>query len=487
MAMATIQFYKNPYAYPDYKEILTAYGSSMESTPVGINLKSGKLRIRGDMDDFMNCNYIRIIRDGRTVWAWIDNVEYNTENSFLVSYSVDAWRTYKSKINLGNQFIERSEAVTFQSDPLLGSTQPHPNIRSDMYSIGNSLKRYLVVQVRTPEGSPMSRTPISPSYYQFYICEYNVNNWMESTPIVSLMTHLMKSAKPINVVTMYSIPYIDMSTLMTEPLPILKPNGVEDESISGFKLITPASLPNYILNQSTAIVFPYDVQEMLRINHSVQIVIPEAGIMSVPDELLVKNDLMLRQDVDIYSGACNYMLTSGSEKYQHSLRGSSIASIPVISDPLETYLSQNQSALTTSMIGDVASIVGGGATAIYGGPAAGLGVANAVGGINSIINRMADFRDIGNRYTNPPAFLGTALAVNFNQKYWIVTTYQDVDNAADVNAKFGYPQNKFGPLVFPAAGYIKTSDCNVYSTDGSVPRWSIEEINTLFNSGIFVR
>ena len=121
MSMATVRFYQNKYSYPDYSESLQSYGSSMESTPVGLNLRTGKLRIKGSMSDFMSCNYVGITRDNRTIYGWIDDVEFHTANSFYITYTVDAWRTYKSKINLGSQYIERSPIETNKFDPLLGS------------------------------------------------------------------------------------------------------------------------------------------------------------------------------------------------------------------------------------------------------------------------------------------------------------------------------------------------------------------------------
>jgi hypothetical protein len=219
----------------------------------------------------------------------------------------------------------------------------------------------------------------------------------------------------------------------------------------------------------------------------VSLVIPEAGIIDIPDELLVKPDLTLRQDIDIFSGASNYMLKSDGKYYTQSARGSSISSIPIVSDPLDTYLSQNQNALATSLIGDVASIAMGGAAAYAtGGLGAAIGGGMAANGVNSIISRVAGQKDMANQFSNPPAFLGTALAAYHNQTFWIVTKRTGVENAVQVHENFGYPVNLVGTLSFPAAGFIQTEGCNVTSIDGTVPSWAMAEINNLFNNGILV-
>jgi hypothetical protein len=155
---------------------------------------------------------------------------------------------------------------------------------------------------------------------------------------------------------------------------------------------------------------------------------------------------------------------------------------------MDTYLSQNQNGLATSLIGDVASIaMGAGLIAATGGVGAALGGgASIAGGVNGLMNTAASIGDAGNHYSNPPAFLGTALAANFNQRFWVVTKKLKITNEDKVRSQFGYPYNMVDTLTFPAAGYIQTEGCNVES-DGSVPRWAMDEINAMFNSGVLVK
>jgi hypothetical protein len=202
------------------------------------------------------------------------------------------------------------------------------------------------------------------------------------------------------------------------------------------------------------------------------------------------------------------MLTTGDNTYYtQSVRGSSVSSIPVLSNPEDTYISQNQNGLTTALIGDVANI-GLGALmmsnpetaamrAIAGAGMGGHGAADwgmkmwgasvAVEGGSGILENMAQRADGGQNYANPPAFLGTALSSNFNGMFWVVITTQHTDNNDLVHTLFGYPYNKIDNLSFPSSGYIETQNCNVESTDGSVPRWALQEINTLFDNGILVK
>lgn len=494
MTMATIQFYKNKYRYPHYSEVITAAAPPMDCTPVGINLKSGTLRVKGSMEDFMNCNYMKLTRGGHILYAWITDVQFHTAESFLVSYSVDAWRTYKDKINLGTQYIARRPQSSKLYDKLLGSSTNYPIVDSLMHQIGNPAQRVFVVQTRTTTDEIFSRTPVQPNPYTFYFRAYDVNNWTSDTVLQNLMASLINSAEPTNIVTMYSIPYMDLSSLGNRELPVK--NASETVLVSGFKSLGSED-PSQLLTISTKLSIPANIDEILRTNHSIQVVIPEAGIIQVPDELLTKpGGVYLQQDVDLFSGACNYMLTAdGAMPFTQSARGSSISSIPIVSDPLDTYLSQNQNALATSLMGDVASIAGGvvlglgmgGAVgAGLGGMAAAIGGGSVVSGINGIVGRHSAQADIANKFSNPPAFLGTALASKYNQLFWLVAAYTNIENADAVHTNFGYPWGMVDSLVFPGAGFIQTEGCNVSSTDGTVPAWALEEINSNFNNGILV-
>lgn len=484
MDMATLQFYKNPYVYPNYGSI-TSYGTSLTCTPVGVDLRGGSIRVRGDFNDFMSCNYLSLTRDGKTIYAWIDNAKFRTEDSFDVYYTIDAWRTYKSKIVLSNQFISRSPISTNKYDRLLGSADQTADISCTKISAMTKATRTFVVQTRPVKEGIHSNTPVQPSPYTFYFCDYLSNEWASSEPLKTLMEYLMYGAKPLNIVTMYSIPFFNLSGMVDASLPVEVASGLT--AIDGFKGLTGIENHSDRLQQH----YPLNIEgkeDLLRTDHSVQIVIPEAGIINVPDELLIKTDLELRQDIDLFSGASNYMLTSDNRTnfYTQSVRGSSTSSIPIVSDPLDTYLSQNQNALATSLIGDVAMIGGGIATAVgTGGIGAVMGAGGVMTGINNIIDKGTKMADISNQYSNPPAFLGTALATKFNKTIWIVITKKKVDNKTIVNNMFGFPYGKVAPLTFPDSGFIQTEGCNV-SSDGSVPRWAIEEIDRMFDTGILV-
>src|SRR5699024_4839741 len=364
MAMATLTLYKNKYVYPDYGSITK--GKSMSCTPVGLDLKSGTLHVKGTTTDCMSYNYLALERSGELVYAWIENVTFRTEDSFEISYRVDPFRTYRGNIIFGNQYISRAPGSTNKQDGLLGAIDDVPTVESKQF-VHFPNTRVLVVQTR-PRGTARmgySSTPVQPSPYTFWCARYDLDNWQNSTPIVTLLGTLGESAES-SVVTMYSIPYFSGYLDLPEESLVFDVGG-EQESIPGWRLISHITGINDMMVDTINIPTDHiNMNSFLRVDHTAQIVVPEAGVLNVPDELLTKGNLQVRRDMDLFSGASNYMLVSGDDIYTNSIRGSSASTIPVLSDIADTYISQNQNSLTTSLIGDVATVGMGGVASMTG-------------------------------------------------------------------------------------------------------------------------
>lgn len=494
--MNTVSLYKNPQAYPNFSESLT-FVLSKEATPRNMDSNGGYVDMAMSFDQAMSGNYLKIERESQVIWAYISKVEERSgDKLFRFFYMVDAWRTYRAKLNLDNQVVVRAPAETDIYDSLLGSTEAFNQITSTPMAFFNSGRRIMVVQVKRMSGDGYSCTPVIPTPYHLYICPYDVNDWTDAVPIRNLVALLTTSGRPSNIVTMYSIPFFDMTGMSTaDTLPVKI--GDNTTTIAGWTMLS-WGLPHDAHERITHDALIELPGNLTRTKHSVMIVIPDAGIINVPDELLYKDYLYLRQDVDVFSGASNYMLVTkhqldGESQYHVSVRGASINSIPIVSDPMDTYISQNQNALTTQLLGDVASMGAGalmiGAAVASGGTlamvAGGAGANQILGAISSRAAVNSQIKDAGHQSTNPPAFLGTALAAEFSQKFWVVIVRPYVTNADLVHAEMGYPCGIMQPLVFPAAGFIQTQGCNVKS-DGTVPLWAIQEVNRMFDNGVKV-
>lgn len=485
MGMASIQFYRNNYNYPKYSNTITPVGEPMPSTPVGVGLKAGSVRVKGTMPDFMSCNYMRIDRDGARIYAWIDDVEYHTDGSFHVRYSVDPWRTFKDKVQLGTQFIKRSTQVTNKLDTLLGGNRQEFDMSTQTLPWGNYNARVLVIQVTPEPAYIVNNTPVQPTPYHFYFASYDPNNWQASDTLVNFFSKLRSSSAISNVITLYSLPYMNITTLPEVVLPLFEGEELVEE-VEGFKMLSGTNDVKNLLTRSRLIEPPLNIDTLSTVTHTTQVLVPDAGILNIPLEVWHKGNVKVRQDVDLFSGASNYMITCGEndEVTAISVRGSSTSSIPVISNPYDTYISQNQNALTTSLIGDVASLAIGAGTFMLSPNIMSAGA--AVKGVTGLVSDYSSLQDKQNMSpSNPPSFLGTAMANHFGNFLFLITKTPKITNRSIVNERYGYPLETVGQVTVPSSGYIETQNCNV-SGDGTVPRWAIEEINTIFNNGLYI-
>jgi len=471
--MITITLRQNNYPYPFYGP--TTSVGTVTSKPVAKNLRAGYI----DMQlDNMNFNYLSYPLKGKTLYAWVTDIEHlSGDKLYRVHYQVDGFRTYINDIIIGTQFIERSPEPTNLPDPLLGSTQPTNIFFIQTYSFPNPGKRYLVVQVREHPADFITMTPGQPSMYNFYIAEYDVNNWRASSPILGLMEEISYGERPNNIVTVYSIPHIDLSGdgFLSANLPIRYANN-NVVYVDGWKVLGHNSGNQNKLVTSCPIYL--NGEAFLRTKHSISIVIPDAGIINVPDSITVKTNLNLKMYVDIFTGACNYILCVGEEPTHLSVRGGATTSIPIISDPYDTYISQNQNTLMASILGDVANLGYGMVTS---------NPASFVAGGTGLLNRIVSLADAKNEIpATPPAFLGSALMGHYNKRFWVQYNYALEDNAVQVNNRYGYPKNMVDDVTIPEQGFLKLQNCSVRGTGSrSVPLWAIEEINSRLNEGIY--
>lgn len=472
--MNEVRLYKNPYPYPQYGSI--SLYKTIQATPRNQNLRSGYINLQLTPTEIMNFNYIGIVRGGRTLYAWVKDVEtISGDRLFRVHYDIDSFRTYRNDLNLGTQYIKRSMTPTLLQDDLLSSPSEVNDYTIESYDLGVPHERVCVVQRRMDDDEVSLNTPAQPSPYKFYFCKYDLNNWYGTKPIRDLINLLAGSyGETTNIVTVYSIPYVNMVKTSSNPLPVKV--GGNSTTIDGWRTLS--SDFSDALSTKTKLNIP---SGLTKTNHNVSVVIPGSGIINIPTDMLYIDDLYLRQDIDIYSGACNYMITKGANGFvptHLSVRGSSLSSIPILSDPYDTYVSQNQNTLAVSLLGDVASLAGG----LYTGDPG-----SALRGSTGLLNTFTSLEDAKNSIpSNPPAFLGSALVHTYNQKFYLIINKRPYDNESLVRARFGYPLDRVGTLTIPSSGFIQTQNCNI-SSNGNVPLWAIHEINQLFDNGILFK
>lgn len=471
--MVEVKLYRNPNPYPYYSNSLTTV-KTVTAKPINTDLRSGYVDMQISHAEMFTFNYISFTAGGKTIYAWVENIEHLSGDRLRrVHYATDALRTYMDDIIFGIQYIARSPIETLIEDPLLSSTDHiHYYEKVDMsFTLPNI--RFCVVQARPAPGQSGSNTPGQPTPYEFYFAQYDVNNWNGSSPIVNLVKELSDGAQTQNIVSIYSIPHVNTSRLTPRQLVVVR-NEVSSTPINGWNVLASDANPVDLTTTTAPITIP---EGITKTSHSLSVVIPEAGIIKIPDEMIELPGLCIRMDTDIFSGASNYMLCAdnGATPTHLSVRGSSMSTIPILSDPYDTYISQNQNTLAVGLLGDVANLGMGIATMNP--------VAIGAGGM-SLLNKYTQMEDLKNVVpSNPPAFLGSALIGKYSKRCWLSIMKKPYDNELEVRERYGYPYHRISELSIPSSGFIQTQNCNV-SSNGNVPLWAINEVNQLFNGGI---
>lgn len=503
--MNTLTLYKNSKPYPYYSENALTVFKTLTVTPLNQNLKSGFVDLQLGLDDLLNFNYLSYSRNGKTVYAWVSEVEKMSGGlNYRVHFAIDAFRTFKSSLDLDVQWVKRDMYETTLPDPLLSSLKSYPNIERYEQAFPDAGIRTLIVQVREDTNVEFPYTglykslPVQPSPYNLYMAKYNTNTWVETASnIVQLMQGLGSQAQTTNIVTIYSAPG-DLVGANSQDASIKIRYASEDSFFAGLSGENTKEIAGFFKWGSTQLSFTKDsvklaaitdINTMLRGKHDVRVVIPGAGIMNIPDELLLAPNASLVRYVDVYSGATHYAIEAGEvndlKPYDASLREGGAPSIPILSSSMDSYISQNQNSMMTQILGDTAMIGGAIAAGIYtGGASLPASAPLIAGSVGNLINTTGNVLDANRQApSNPPAMLGAALTPHYDGKFWMIVTRQDVTNADQVHAKYGYPQNVTKALRLPITGFIQTQGCIVKTTN-AIPLWAIDEINRLFDNGI---
>lgn len=480
--MNTLTLYKNSKPYPYYSNSLTTV-KTLNVTPFNQNLRSGYIDIELTGDEMFTFNYLSYKRGSKLIYGWVTDIEkLSRVNLYRVNFEVDPLRTYRNNLILGKQIIERRPQATKLHDPYLGSSNHHNDMIITKKMIGDPTSRFAVVQKRQPGAAEVcSRVPGIPTPYQFWVCKYLVNDWTSSKPLRQLLNKFVDSGQTSDIVTIYSVPFVDSQYLTGGSLNFKV--GNENKAVEGWSLIGELVDPKGKFQNIMTLDFKTNYPDITKSQHSMNIVIPDAGVLNVPDEIAFGDRPVLVRDVDIFSGSCNYHLAleNGLKMTPFSVRGSALSTIPILSNPYDTYISQNQNTLAASLLGDTASLVIGGGMLASGNP---LGAGMAMSGGSSAFSTLNSLSDAKNMIpSNPPAFLGSALVSDHNNWVYQVVTKKPYTNEAEVRDRLGYPYNVLDTLVIPSNGFIQTSNCSV-SSDGSVPLWAINEVNQLFDNGI---
>lgn len=483
-----VTLYSNRSRYPDYEASLPLASKSFACVELGVGGQTGTIKLAATYDDVASYNYMSYTVAGKTVYGWITGWSKFNSTQYALDYSVDSFRTWRDNITPGVQYIQRDTEVNYLPDKMLQIDRPAMVQTTSTYNYDNPDTRYMVVQIA---GSGYGLRPLQPSPYDLYILPYTVQTGAEASAFMQALA--AAPGRPRNLAGIYSVPYVDTSQLVGAGailLDIFQPEG----QVGEYTIPDDAGLyrmPAGLSQAAARSLFVRNIDipklwtdEIFRAEHVVQIVIPEAGIIKIPDELLHEPDgaLGLSQSCDPYSGAVNYMLTYNGKPTNQSVRGTSLSAIPSLSDEASAYYNVNHGAINAEMMSNAATVVTqAGAGLAMAGPVG--AIAGAVGGLMSFDESAARHEVAAGQYQHTaPAMSGSALMMLQSNRVHVVITRPYLKEPERVWARYGYPQDRV-KLLDLNQRYVQTRGCNVL-TDGTVPAWAIDEINKILDNGL---
>lgn len=491
--MITINYYINQYDYPEYGANLGSIIRTQQATPVRTGINSGTLKVEGGFKQFFDVNYISIIQDGSTRYAWITDIQHlSGERLWELTYQVDAFRTYLSRTNFGNQYVERYYTPTTKIDSLIGSnTTDYSNIEvtSTRFDVGDAPQgwRTLVVQIsKAGDTSLINAGPVQPSPYALYLRTYDMRAWTSDTQLMAFFNDLINKEEPTNLVGIYSVPYIDISP--TGTLPLEREGGTD--SYSGFSTYTNSiyGALTKLLNITLPDVGTPQAERLYTID------IPTAGQIIIPRYMVEGGGaLQLERLIDLYSGSTTYNLLYANQPTGLSVTAPPIADIPIAYDGRAQTLAVMRNGTRNSIY---SMLTPSNVSGIAGNAMTGFSLAGPMGAVaGATLGAVADplmntlkrqflpahgdivySKDGGSKQGGINTFL-----IKYEQTVFITCQYASNQNADNIHNRFGYVHNTIVNIAIPTNGYIKTLGCTVR---GNIPKWARDSINDIMDSGL---
>lgn len=515
--------------YFNYLKPKTAFGSN-ELKWVRIDL--GEILLHGNFEDFNSVNYIEIINDGKTYYAFVTEIEYTNNSSALIKFEIDVMQTYMFDITFHKSFIEREHCNRWNKDgtPIINTVPENLDLGSEYVTIVEknasqdistffNIKILLITTTEKLSGDStkdnynyMSGAPNS-LYYYMAIYTYRNDSITPSRTIINnndsmdnnfenLMSELMKEENTNKVVSFNFLPFIPFRHTIN-----YNPSSFTTTIESDFLLATSIYYSRVLSNnitpkkiyedvnifkgyldtdktkESKLLFYPYSYLALSDSSGSYQVIKPEYmknGNLIVYGKSIIDSKFKAIYYVENYKG--------NKKALDDSLISNLAPDIAVINEYTATYLQGNKHSMMMStglgVVGGIGAMGVGLATA---NPFLSIGGATSiVGSLGGLMGKSLDINNIPNSLSkqngNSTYNIGDDLFIPLLQYKQI--SYERFKMIEDYFKTYGYATNR---VKYPNLNtrkhfnFVKTVGCNI---TGKMPNDSIRKIKQIFDSGI---
>jgi len=446
----------------------------------------------GNVEDYREYSYGRFwfTENGQSkkkVYFFIDSVHYLNDDVFRLDYTIDAFQTYMTDINIGQTMVER-EHVT---DDIIGNyTLEEPvsigdlKVQSQSTALSYSNDDFYYIVNSTVDlnstGAPDNFDNAGSGVYGGVLYGSKWYAYKNKDTIGQIIKDVNNAGKIDGILNIFMLPnlYIQVDSGTNEVL------DSETLTITNTSMDYPSSLDGYTPKNKKLLTYPY-VQVLMTNNvNTYKTLRPERfqnrsiGFASILQPSYGYPALMIPYH---YNGV--------DFNYEYSVTLQPFPQVTFINNPYETWLNQNSSQLVTG----VATSVGQGAVmgAIGGASFGGIGAFGGavIGGVSGAINTFAQMNDRSNLPNSVSGNVGSnnILAMNENNYFstQILTVKSDVAKSIDdFFTRYGYKVMRYKtPNINTRSdfNYVKTVDCDF---TGDIPHDYMVQINNAFNRGV---
>ena len=460
----------------------------MEATGLSYQRKDGVIRWPGTMDEILaaGCNYVMYQNPAysdRWFYAFITNISFENPQHTNISIATDCLQTWMFDITVKPSFVEREHAASDN----IGEHTIDEGLETGEYICQehemdlqlNKCQYVIMVTEWTDGGTPPAAINMGGIFYAggAYICD-------SMGQVVEIVNLLTKDGRTDAITALYMVP----QRIVANTSGTLQYSGLTDPVKYAHSVTTPTSIDGYIPNNKKLFCYPF--RYLLLSNNT-----GSANVLKYEYFKTGAHACGLQiSGIPVVGGSikCSplaYKGVSGANEEEGIMCGK----FPTLSwsaDLFTNWLTQNSVNIGLGVVSGAAQIAGGLATvAMTAGAGAAIGGAGIVGGVNSIINTLAQvhqqsFTPNSARGNTNGGDINTAALTNTFHFYKMSIKAEYAKIIDEYFDMYGYKCNR---VKVPAKAhrkafwFTKTIDAAI---DGAIPQSDLQIIKDAYNKGI---
>lgn len=507
-----------------------------------IRVERGEIKLSIEQEKLKNVNYVEFQNgsDGKTYYAFVNDVKYGNQNMAIIEFEIDVIQTYMFDLSFKQSFVEREHCRRWNADgtPVINTVPENIDIGNEYEQVSaitggvgswSALHKLLLITTTEPIGDDNLGLAISGSvatplfHYLIMYNEYNggtvavngtqVFNSNTAGGLFDIFTQLFDNEETANkVVGLNYLPFL--------PLPFTKVMGNASLSITSdylsvvtigtSKIVKVKAHKSHVIEN---ILQAEDIFQFINFDGAItesKLMFYPYSLINIKDNMgkpfLLKPELNYSKQLQVDGYAVistlqkvAYVVSSykgGGSDFDKALVRDFNTDVPIKNEYTATYMQGNKNSLIS---GTAFGVIGGGVSVGLGlaststGVGAGIGASMIAGGSMSIlksiggtISKVEDIKNTADSSTGQGGFSTLNIGFsNFNLVGDVMRIRMEkLLMVQKYFQMFGYAVNTFkvpNLRTRNAFNYVKTIGANI---TGKIPKDNLLKLKQIFDKGI---